>query len=80
MRKPWIMGPYTSFGVFPKYEGWPHGFGGDGWQMTGLNNNDIAKLIDWCNLNGYTIREHNHPKTRSSWDKWQKVNARRNNG
>jgi len=29
----------------------------------------INRLIDWCNLNGWSIRIHNHPKTRANWNK-----------
>jgi glutamate-1-semialdehyde aminotransferase len=34
-----------------------------------LTNEDVTRLIDWCNEKGYTIREHSHPKTKANWNK-----------
>jgi len=46
-----------------------------------LNSNDITRLIEICLEKGWTIKFHNHPKTKARWEGWefsgeQKVLAR----
>lgn len=34
-----------------------------------LKKTEIDKLVSWAMRKGYSVRQHNHPKTKANWNK-----------